>query len=132
MRRGSGTVVAKVSAPQPIQIEEPRRVLGNSEKEVRMANRVREFLGNSDETPRKRKGKKADPEASDAPVAEIDRKTTEYTQGKVAFEAGASEDDNPYIGATGGHRVSWFTGYFDARTNKNLASCFQRNGITFP
>lgn len=94
-----------------------------------MANRVLEFL-DSEGNPPKRKGKKVTPKES--PPAVIDRSNAAYTQGRVAFAAGAAEDDNPYVGATGGNRSSWFSGYFDARTNKKLGPVFQRNGITFP
>lgn len=97
-----------------------------------MANRVLEFLGEDDGKPkgRKRKEKKAE----EPPIPQIDRSTPEYEAGKTAFASGIEEDDNPYPkgGNTGGQRMSWFSGYFDARTSKRLGPAFDRNGITFP
>lgn len=58
------------------------------------------------------------------------RTRAEYTLGKIAFEAGKSEDDCPY--PEGGERISWFTGYFDTRTATKLAGVFERNNITWP
>lgn len=58
------------------------------------------------------------------------RELAEYTEGQASFARGECEDHNPY--ESGGNRISWFTGYYDARTNANLAGVFARNNITFP
>ena len=71
---------------------------------------------------------------SGVPIPTNTRETPEYRQGRAAHAGGLTEDANPYPcgGFTGATRISWFTGFYDARTNAKLGGAFARNGITFP
>lgn len=99
-------------------------------------NRIWKFLPKSDRTP-----KPARPLDGSSPC-DVDikplpartREMPEYAEGAAAFTAGKTDDSNPYEcgGFTGGQRISWFTGFYDAQTNAKLGNAFERNGISFP
>ena len=52
--------------------------------------------------------------------------TTPFMQGKLAFEQGHPDSVCPYAKSsdskheTGANRTQWMSGYYEARTNKNV------------
>ena len=63
-------------------------------------------------------------------VSSETRETPEYHEGREAFERGFRQSDCPY--PRGNHRMSWFTGWLDGRTNKRLGPLLSRYKLTFP